>query len=68
MNTQHQNEARENETKSNGMLNQPAELLDLFAEELPTHHDLQMPHCVGSVSSASSFTGTAGTASTFSSL
>lgn len=43
-----------------------AEGLELFAEDLPTQHDLQGISCLGCFASASSFGGTVGTASTFS--
>jgi hypothetical protein len=43
-----------------------AEGLELFAEDLPTEHDLKGISCLGCFASASSFGGTVGTASTFS--
>lgn len=55
--TQNQNDAYKSEPSSNGIVNQPADLLDLFAEELPTQHDLKPTQTFGCVASASSTAG-----------
>lgn len=62
-----QHMTRENEAPTS--LPQAVELLELFAEDLPSQHDLMQPHCVGTFASAgTAATSTVGTLSTFSTL
>ncbi|HYE75362.1 MAG TPA: thiocillin family RiPP, partial [Blastocatellia bacterium] len=55
--TENQIETPKNDSLSNGIANQPADLLDLFAEELPTQHDLKPTQTFGCIGTASSTAG-----------
>lgn len=67
--TQTQNDIHDIKSVNDNKVNQSAEMLELFAEELPTQQDHMMAHCVGTVASASTAaTSTVGTLSTFGTL